>query len=185
MWRCRHSSHSHLRSSSCSLFHARACLTPSPFGRGEQNSKHFGGLVSSPLAIWGKGCGSVDSELSEHSGDIRQGRRGSDRSRNKGWGNDGEWLEGCEVNDRDGSLDMNRGVDGELVRKQDRGVSNGSCRILVGEVIVAVRGHVREGVLVEVLRTSGKWGMRRLSVTITRGKTLDSVVMTTRAEKYH
>jgi hypothetical protein len=32
MRRCRRSSHSHLRSSSCSLFQSRACLIPSPFG---------------------------------------------------------------------------------------------------------------------------------------------------------
>jgi hypothetical protein len=58
----------------------------------------------------------VDPELSEHSGDIRRGGRGSDRSRNKGWGSAGEWLKGGEVNDGDGVLDKNRGVDGELMR---------------------------------------------------------------------
>jgi hypothetical protein len=72
-------------------------------------------------------------------------------------------LEGCEVDDGDGGLDTNRGVDGELMRKRDRGVSNGSCGIFICKVIVAIRGHVREGMLVEVLRTSRKWGMRRIS----------------------
>jgi hypothetical protein len=33
--RCCHSSQSRLRSSSCSRFQAKACLIPSPFGRGE------------------------------------------------------------------------------------------------------------------------------------------------------
>ncbi len=71
MRRCRQSSQSHLRSISCSRFQANACLTPSPFSRGEQNSKHFSGLVSGSLAVRCEGCGSVDSELLEHGGDIR------------------------------------------------------------------------------------------------------------------
>jgi hypothetical protein len=72
-------------------------------------------------------------------------------------------LESCEIDDGDGVLDTNRGVDGEIMRKRDRGVSNGSCGVLICEVIVAVRGHIGEGVLVEVLRMSRKWGVRRLS----------------------
>jgi hypothetical protein len=95
---------------------ANACLIPSPFGRGERNSKHFGGLLGRSLTVWSEGCGSVDPELSEHSGDVRRGGRGRDRSRNKGRGSDGEWLEGGEVDDGDGVLDTNRGVDGELMQ---------------------------------------------------------------------
>jgi hypothetical protein len=105
----------------------------------------------------------MDSELSEHSGDIRQGGQGSDRSRNKDWGIDGKWLEGCEVNDGDGDLDTNWGVDGKLLRERDGRIGDGSGRVFISEVIVAVRGHVREGVLVKLLGTSGERGMRRLS----------------------
>jgi hypothetical protein len=70
MCRCRRNSHSLLRSSSCSRFQASACLIPSPFGRGERNSKHFVGLLSGALAVWCEGCGGVDLELSEHGSDI-------------------------------------------------------------------------------------------------------------------
>jgi hypothetical protein len=51
MRRCRRSSHNCLRSSSCSRFQARACLIPSPFGRGERNNKRVIGLVSDTLAV--------------------------------------------------------------------------------------------------------------------------------------
>jgi hypothetical protein len=71
MWCWRRSSHSRCRSSNCSRFQARACLTPSPFGRGEQKSKHFAGLVSNSLAVRGEGHRGVDPELSEHSSDVR------------------------------------------------------------------------------------------------------------------
>jgi hypothetical protein len=60
-------------------------------------------------------------------------------------------LESGEVNDGDGDLDTNWGVDGKLLRVWDRGVGDGSSRVLIGEVVVAIRGHVREGVLVEVI----------------------------------
>jgi hypothetical protein len=105
----------------------------------------------------------MDSELSEHGGDVRRGGRGRDRSRNKDGSVDGKWLEGCEVDDGDGDLDTNWGVDGKLLRVRDRRVGDGSSRVFIGKVIVAIGGHVREGVLVELLRTSGEWGMRRLS----------------------
>jgi hypothetical protein len=51
MCRCCRSSQRRLRSSSCSQFQARACLTPLPFGRGERNSNRFAGLVSGTLAV--------------------------------------------------------------------------------------------------------------------------------------
>jgi hypothetical protein len=60
-------------------------------------------------------------------------------------------------------VDSDRGVDGKLLREGDGRVGNSSSRVLLGEVIVAVRGHVREGVVVKMLRMSRKWGMRRLS----------------------
>jgi hypothetical protein len=50
--RCRRSSHNHLRSRSCSRFHSRACLIPSPFGRGERNNKCF---VAWSAARWPSG----------------------------------------------------------------------------------------------------------------------------------
>jgi hypothetical protein len=146
MRRCRRSSHSRLRSSSCSLFQLRACLIPSPFGRGERNSKRFGGLVSSPLAVGSEGCRGVDPKLSEHSGDVRRGRRGCDRSRNKDGSVDGKRLECGEVDDGDGDRDTNWGVDGKLLRVWDRGVGDGSSRVFVGEVVVAIGGHVSESV---------------------------------------
>jgi hypothetical protein len=163
MRRCLRSSHSRLRSSSCSLFQFRACLIPSPFGRGERNSKRFSGLVSGPLAVRSEGCWGVDSELSKHSSDVRRGGRGCDRSRNKDGSVDGKWLEGGEVDNGDGDLDTDWGVDGKLLRVRDGRVGDGSSRVFVGEVIVAIGGHIRKCVLVEVMGSSGKWGMRRLS----------------------
>jgi hypothetical protein len=68
---CRRSSQTRLRSSSCSRFQANACLTPSPFGRGVRNSKRFSGLFRGVLSVRGEGCGSMDSELSEHGCDIQ------------------------------------------------------------------------------------------------------------------
>jgi hypothetical protein len=101
---CRKSSQSRLRSSSCSLFHVRACLTPSPFGRGERNSKHFVGLSSGTLSVWGEGRRSVDLELSEHGSNV--GGRGGcrDRSRYKGWGCGTERSEGSKIDDSDGVM---------------------------------------------------------------------------------
>jgi hypothetical protein len=60
-------------------------------------------------------------------------------------------------------MDSNRGVDGKLLREGDRGVRNGSSRVLVGEVIVSVRGHIGESVLVKEMRESRSGRMRRLS----------------------
>jgi hypothetical protein len=71
MRRCLRSSHSRLRSISCSLFQLRACLIPSPFGRGERNSKRFCGLVSGALSVRSEGRRSVNPELSEHGCDVR------------------------------------------------------------------------------------------------------------------
>jgi hypothetical protein len=151
MRRCRRSSQSRRRSSSCSLFQIRACLIPSPFGRGERNSKRFVGLVSGPLSVGSEGRWGVDSELSEHGRDVRCGRRGCDRSRNKDGSVDGERLESGEVNDGDGDWDTNWGVDGKLLRVWDGGVGDSSSRVLIGEVVVAIRGHVRESVSVKVV----------------------------------
>jgi hypothetical protein len=163
MRRCLRSSHSRLRSSSCSRFQLRACLIPSPFGRGERNSKHFVGLVGGPLAVRGEGCWGVNPKLSEHCRDVGRGGRGCDRSRNKGGSADGKWLEGGEVDDGDGDRDMYWGVDGKLLRMGDRRVGDGSSRVFVGEVIVAIGGHVSESVLVEKMRESRSGRMRRLS----------------------
>jgi hypothetical protein len=163
MRRCLRSSHSRLRSSSCSRFQLRACLIPSPFGRGERNSKRFSGLVSGSLTVGSEGRWGVDPKLSEHGCDIRRGGRGCDRSRNKDGSVDGKWLEGGEVDDGDGDWDTNWGVDGKLLRVRDGRVGDGSSRVFVGEVIVAIGGHVRQCVLVEVVGSSGEWGMRRLS----------------------
>jgi hypothetical protein len=114
MRRCRRSSQRRRRSTSCSQFHASACLIPSPFGRGERNNKHFVGLVSNTLAIGRERGRGVDPELSEHSGNIR-GRGGCrDRSRSKDGSIGAEGLQGSEVDDGDG--DRNRGVDGVLLR---------------------------------------------------------------------
>jgi hypothetical protein len=71
MRHCRRSSQSCLRSSSCSWFQAKACLTPSPFGRGERNSKHFVGLASSTLAIRCERGRCMDAESLEHGSNIR------------------------------------------------------------------------------------------------------------------
>jgi hypothetical protein len=60
-------------------------------------------------------------------------------------------------------VDSDRGVDGKLLREWDGGVSNGSSRVFISKVIVAVRGHVRCGVIVEELRTSKSRRIRRLS----------------------
>jgi hypothetical protein len=60
-------------------------------------------------------------------------------------------------------MDSDRGADGKLLREGNGGVRNGSSRVLLCEVIVAVGGHIREGVVVKVLSSSRKWGMRRLS----------------------
>jgi hypothetical protein len=70
---CRRSSQSLRRSSNCSWFQANACLTPSPFGRGERNSKCFVGPASSMLAVGCERSGSVDAESPEHGGNV-QGR---------------------------------------------------------------------------------------------------------------
>jgi hypothetical protein len=92
----------------------------------------------------------VNPELSEHSGDIR-GRGGcGDRSRTKDGSGGTKWLEGSKVDDGDGDIDG--GINGVCLGKWDRGVSNGSHRVFVTEVIVAVRGHTGECVLVKELR---------------------------------
>jgi hypothetical protein len=161
--RCLRSSHSRLRSSSCSLFQLSACLIPSPFGRGERNSKCFVGLVGGSLAVRSEGCWSVNPELSEHGRDVRRGRRGCDRSRNKDGSGDGKWLEGGKVNDGDGDRDMHWGVDGKLLRVWDGRVGDGSSRVFIGEVIVAIGGHVSASVLVKEMRESRSGRMRRLS----------------------
>jgi hypothetical protein len=115
MRRCRRSSQSRLRSTSCSRFQARACLTPSPFGRGVRNSKRFSGLFSGALTVRGEGCGSMDAELSEHGCDVRSRGGGCDRSRNKGVGRGGQGSESGEVDDGDRGVDSDRGVDGKLL----------------------------------------------------------------------
>jgi hypothetical protein len=88
----------------------------------------------------------VDTESPEHGSNVRgQGGR-SDRSRTKDGSGGVEGLHSGEVDDRDG--DRDRGVDGVLLRKWDRGVSNGSSRVFVCKFIVAVRRHTGEGVLI-------------------------------------
>jgi hypothetical protein len=70
----------------------------SPFGRGERNSKHFTGALSSGMSVWGKRSRGVDSELPKHGGDVRGRGRCSDRSRTKDGGGGIERLEGSKVN---------------------------------------------------------------------------------------
>jgi hypothetical protein len=92
------------------------------------------------LAIRCEWSGVVDTESPEHHGNIR-GRGGhSDRLRTKDRGGSVERLHGGEVDDRDG--DRDRGVDGVLLQKWDRGVSNGSSGVFESELIVAIRRHV-------------------------------------------
>jgi hypothetical protein len=134
-------------------------LIPSPFSRGEQNSKRFVGLASGTLAVGCERSRGVDPELSEHSGDVRGWGGHSDRSRTKDRSGGAERLQSGEVDDGDG--DRNRGVNGVCLGKWDRGVSNGSGRVF--EVIVAIRRHILGCVLVKELRTSRSWGVRRLS----------------------
>jgi hypothetical protein len=105
----------------------------------------------------------MDSELPEHGCDVRGWGRSSDRSRNKGRGSGGEVSESGEVDDGDGGLDGNRGVDGKFLWEGDRGVRNGSSRVLLCEVIIAIRGHVVEGVGVKELRSVERRRVRRLS----------------------
>jgi hypothetical protein len=136
-------------------------LIPSPFGRGERNNKRIVGLVSDTLAIGCERGRGVDPELPEHGGDIRGWGGCRDRSRTKDGSDGTERLHGGEVDDGNGDID--RGVDGVLLRKWDRGVSNGSSGILIGEVIVSVRGHIGESVLVKEVRESRSGRMRRLS----------------------
>jgi hypothetical protein len=79
----------------------------------------------------------VSPELSEHGGDVGRGGGSSDRSRSKDGDFVVERLHGGKVDDGcDG--DMNRGSVGVFLGKRDRGVSNGSCRVFIGEVIVAI-----------------------------------------------
>jgi hypothetical protein len=72
-------------------------------------------------------------------------------------------LESGEVDDWDRGMDSDRGVDGKLLREWDGGVGNGSSRVLLSEVIVAIRGHIECSVVVEELRSSGRMRMGRLS----------------------
>jgi hypothetical protein len=79
----------------------------------------------------------MDSELPEHSGDVGGGRGSCDRSRTKDGGFAIEGSHGGKVDDRC-DRDMNGGNVGVLLGKWDRGVSNGSCWVLVDEVVVAI-----------------------------------------------
>jgi hypothetical protein len=60
-------------------------------------------------------------------------------------------------------MDGDRGVDGKLLREGNGGVCNGSSRVLLGEVIVTVRGHIVGGVLVKEMREGRSGRMRKLS----------------------
>jgi hypothetical protein len=88
----------------------------------------------------------MDPELLEHGSDVRGWGGCSDRSKTKVRSGGTEPLECGEIDDRDG--DNDRGVDGVHLGKWDRGVSNGSNWILISEVIVSIRGHVGEGMLI-------------------------------------
>jgi hypothetical protein len=92
----------------------------------------------------------VDPKLSEHGGDVG-GRGGSrDRLRTKDRSLAAEGSHSGKIDDGcDG--DMNGGIVGVLLGKWDRGVSNGSCWVLMGKVAVAIRGHRAECVVVKEL----------------------------------
>jgi hypothetical protein len=146
--RCRRSSHSLCRSSSCAQCQDRAIFIASPSGSGERKSKHFCGLVRCALAVGCERGRGVNLELSEHCGKVRGGGGCRDRSRTKDGSRGIESLQSGEVDDRDG------GTSGVLLRKWDRGVSNGSDGIFVCELVVAIGGHRRGCVLIQELRAS-------------------------------
>jgi hypothetical protein len=120
-------------------------------------------LLSGALSVGGERCGSVDAELSEHSCDVRCGGRGCDRSRNKGLGRGRESSKGGEIDDGDRGVDSDRGVDGKLLGVWNGGVGDGSSRVLMSEVIVAVRWHIMKSVGVKELRSVERMRVRRLS----------------------
>jgi hypothetical protein len=60
-------------------------------------------------------------------------------------------------------VDSDRGVDGKLLGVWNGGVGDSSSRVLMSEVIVAVRGHIMKSVGVKELRSVERMRVRRLN----------------------